>query len=124
MIRLTVPSIDQDDLAAVAQVLDTGFLVQGPRVRSFEENVAQYLGVDASRVVAVSNCTAALHLSLLALGVQPGDLVPVTAYSWLATANVIELCGAQPVFVDIERDTYNMDPEALDAVLKRLTTCS
>ena len=71
--------------------------------------------------VAVSNGTAALHLALLALDVRPGDLVPVTAYSWIATANVIELCGAQPVFVDIEPDTFNMDPTALEAVLKRLT---
>ena len=118
MIRLTVPSIEQDDLAAVAEVLRSGYLVQGPRVRRLEETVEQLVG--CRHAIAVSNGTAALHLALLALDVRPGDLVPVTAYSWIATANVIELCGAQPVFIDIERNTFNMDPEALAAALKPL----
>jgi perosamine synthetase len=124
MIRLMVPSIDAADIAAVSQVLESGFLVQGSHVQLFEQGVADYLGVDPKRVVAVSNCTAALHLSLIALGVRPGDLVLVTAYSWPATANVVELCGAQPVFVDIERDTFNMDPEALQVTLDRLMSNS
>lgn len=118
MIRLTIPSIASEDLDAVSEVLRTGYLVQGPRVAAFERAVAEYVGV--SHAVAVSNCTAALHLSLLALGVSNGDLVLTTAYSWPATANVIELCGAQPVFVDIQPDTYNMDPTALARVLARL----
>jgi perosamine synthetase len=67
--------------------------------------------------VAVSNCTAALHLSLLALGVGPGDRVAVPTYSWPATANVVALCGAEPLFIEIEPDTYNMDPEALEVAL-------
>jgi len=118
MIRLTVPSMAQDDLEAVASVLQTGFLVQGAQVAAFERAVAGYVGVKYA--VAVSNGTAALHLSLLALDVRPGDLVVTTAYSWPATANVVELCGAQPVFVDIRPDTFNMDPEALAIVLERL----
>jgi perosamine synthetase len=118
MIRLTIPSIDDEDLAAVREVLASGQLVQGARVASFETQVAERARTDFA--VAVSNCTAALHLSLLALDVRAGDVVIVTAYSWVATANVIELCGAHPVFVDIRPDTFNMDPSVLEPVLKRL----
>lgn len=118
MIRLTIPSIGDEDLRAVQEVLASGYLVQGPQVAAFEQMVAERAGTDFA--VAVSNCTAALHLSLLALEVQAGDLVIVTAYSWVATANVIELCGAHPVFVDIQPDTFNMDPSALESVLRRL----
>lgn len=118
MIRLTIPSIDEEDLRAVREVLASGHLVQGSQVAAFEALLAERAGTGFA--VAVSNCTAALHLSLLALGVQAGDLVIVTAYSWVATANVIELCGAHPVFVDIRPDTFNMDPSVLESVLKRL----
>jgi len=118
MIRLTIPSIEEDDLQIVRETLATGFLVQGVRVAEFEKAVASYVGV--KHVIAVSNCTAALHLSLLALDVCAGDLVVVTTYSWPATANVIELCGAQPVFVDIKPDTFNIDPDRLAETLARL----
>jgi len=118
MIRLTVPSIEADDLQAVGEVLASGMLVQGPRVATFESAVAEHLGVE--HVVAVSSGTAALHLSLLAAGVGPGDIVVTTAYSWPATANVIELCGAMPVFVDIDPATFNLSPAALEAELSRL----
>jgi dTDP-4-amino-4,6-dideoxygalactose transaminase len=118
MIRLTIPSIEEDDLQVTREALASGFLVQGARVAEFERSIAEYVGV--KHVIAVSNCTAALHLSLLALNVQAGDLVLVTTYSWLATANVIELCGAQPVFVDIQPDTFNMNPEVLAETLGRL----
>ncbi|HQY63616.1 MAG TPA: DegT/DnrJ/EryC1/StrS family aminotransferase, partial [Polyangiaceae bacterium] len=119
MIRLSVPSINEDDLAAVARVLKTGFLVQGPEVAKFEASMKAITG--SKHAVALTNCTAALQLALLALDVRPGDLVPVTAYSWLSTANVIELCGAQPVFVDIDERTFNMCPDALEATLARVT---
>ena len=115
MIRLTVPSLGEEDFQVVREVLATGYLVQGPRVAAFEADIGSYLGVAHS--IAVSNCTAALHLSLLALGVERGDRVAVTAYSWPATANVIVLCGADPVFVDIDPDTYNMSPAALEQTL-------
>ncbi|MGV7224433.1 MAG: DegT/DnrJ/EryC1/StrS family aminotransferase [Nitrospinales bacterium] len=118
MIKLTIPSIELDDLEAVKEVLESGSLVQGERVAAFEKAVADYVGT--KHAVAVSNCTSALHISLLALNVRPGDLVIVAAYSWLSTANVIELCGAQPVFVDIRSDTFNMDPNCLEATLNRL----
>lgn len=122
MIRLTIPSIAEDDLQAVREVLASGHLVQGPRVAAFEQAVAEYVGCQYA--VAVSNGTAALHLALLALDVRPGDIVLVTAYSWLSTANVIELCGAQPVFVDIQPDTFNIDPSCLETTLKRLMAVS
>ena len=118
MIRLTIPSIEEDDLIAVRTALATGFLVQGQRVAAFEHAVAAYVGT--KQAVAVSNSTAALHLALLALDVRPNDLVVVTTYSYVATANVIELCGAQPVFVDIQPDTFNMDPGKLAETLGRL----
>ncbi len=118
MIRLTIPSIEEDDLEAVREALASGFLVQGSRVAAFENAVAAYVG--SRHAIAVSNCTAALHLALLALGVGPGDLVVTTTYSWVATANVIELCGAEPVFVDIQPDTFNMDPSLLEDTLTRL----
>ncbi len=117
MIRLTIPSIEDDDLAAVREVLASGYLVQGRHVAAFEQAVAACVGLP--HAVAVSNCTAALHLSLLALGVGPGDSVAVTAYSFTATANVIELCGARPVFVDIQPDTFNIVPARLAEALDR-----
>ncbi len=117
MIRLTRPSIDESDIQAVADVLRSGYLVQGPQVRRFEQQVAGYVGT--TEAVAVSNGTAALHLGLLALGVAPGDRVAVPAYSWPATANVVVLCGAEPVFVDIDPETFCMEPSQLDRALER-----
>jgi perosamine synthetase len=122
VIRLTIPSIADEDLQAVRAVLASGHLVQGSHVAAFEQAVAKYVGCQYA--VAVSNGTAALHLALLALDVRPGDIVLVTAYSWLSTANVIELCGAQPVFIDIQPDTFNMDPACLENTLQRLMVVS
>ena len=117
MIRLAIPSIEEDDLQAVREALASGFLVQGPRVAAFEQTVADYVGT--KHAVAVSNCTAALLLALMAIEVGPGDSVAVTTYSWPATANVIALCGAEPVFVEIEPGTFNMDPNALAETMRR-----
>lgn len=119
MIRLARPSIDEADLAAVRAAVESGQLVQGRHVVEFENAVARAVG--ARHAVAVTNCTAALHMALLALGVGPGDIVLVAAYSWPATANAVELCGAQAVFVDIDPRTFNMRPDALESVLTRLT---
>lgn len=118
MIRLTIPAIEEEDLQVVRDTLLTGYLVQGPQVAAFEQAVARYVGCQYA--IAVSNGTAALHLALLALDVKPGDMVIVTTYSWPATANVIELCGAQPVFVDIQPNTFNLDPACLEQTLHRL----
>jgi len=118
MIPLTIPSIETDDCQAVQEVLQSGYLVQGPRGAAFEEAIAGRVGT--KHAIAVSSCTAAIHLSLLALNVRSGDMVLVTAYSWPATANAIELCGAQPVFIDILPDTFNLDPDVLRSSLDRL----
>ena len=118
MIRLTRPSIEEDDLEAVRKVVQSGQLVQGPNVARFEEEIAAYVG--ATHAVVVTNCTAALQMALMATNVGPGDLVVVGAYSWPTTANVVELCGAQPIFADIDSATFNIRPDALAETLARL----
>ena len=118
MIRLAVPTIEEDDIQAVVDVLRSGFLVQGPNVKAFEKEYAAYVGTE--HCVAVTNCTCALYLGLLALGVGAGDKVAVCTYSWPATANAIRMVGADPVFVEIERETFNMSPAALEAVLAKV----
>ncbi len=118
MIRLTIPSIANEDIQNVKDVLISGYLVQGAQVKKFEEAVADY--VNRRFAVAVSSGTAALHLALLSLEVGPGDIVIVSAYSYIATANVVELCGARPVFVDIKEDTFNMDSQCLQKTLANL----
>ena len=117
MIRLAIPPIHDDDVAAVADVLRSGLLVQGRHVEAFERAVASYTG--ATHAVAVTSCTSALHLSLLATGIGPGDAVAVSAFSWPATVNVVALVGAEPMFVDIDPLTFNMDPHALAALMER-----
>ena len=117
VIRIASPDITDEEVEAVNRVLRSGQLVQGPHVAEFERRLAPMTGT--AHVVAVSNCTAALHLTLLALGVGSGDEVAVSSYSWPASANAISLTGAKPVFVDIEPDTFNIDPNALSAALSR-----
>jgi perosamine synthetase len=116
MIRLMVPDVGHEEIEAVARVLRTGQLVQGAQVAAFEAALAQRVG--AREVIAVSSGTAALHASLLALGVGPGDQVIVPTYTWPATANVVVLAGADPVFVDIEPITFGMNPPELERALQ------
>lgn len=118
MIRLTVPSIDEEDLDAVRSALASGFLVQGKHVAEFERMLTEKVGVP--HAVAVSNGTCALHLALCTLGVKRGDICVVPAYSWVATANVVEHCGARPIFVDIDRRSFNIDVHKLEETLGSL----
>jgi len=118
MIRLAAPSIEEDDLQAVREVLAAGSLVQGPRVCNLEERIAAATGT--RHAVAVSSGTAALHLAMLALDVGPGDIVLVTAYSWISTSNAVEFCGARPEFIDIDPRTFNMNPRVLERAVDRL----
>lgn len=111
MIRLAEPRFEEADLEAVCRVLRSGRLVQGEQVGQFEEGVAAYTG--APHVAAVSSGTAALHVSLLAMGIAPGDAVFVPAFTFPATANVVELVGARPVLVDVDPATYCVTPAAL-----------
>ena len=99
--------------------LRSGWVTQGPRVAEFEQAFAACVG--APHACAVSNCTTALHLALLAVGVQPGDEVITVSHSFIATANSIRYCGATPVFVDIEPDTFNLDPARLEAAITERT---
>jgi len=116
MIRLTVPTLDEDDFAAVRAVLKSGYLVQGPRVIEFEQKIAAYVGV--KEAVAVTSATAALFLSLDVLELKPAQKVAVTSYSWPSTSNVISLHKAEPVFVDIDPCTFNIDPKKLEEALE------
>lgn len=118
MIKLTTVFIDDEDLQAVREALESGYLVQGPRVAAFESALAGYVG--SAHAIALNSCTSALHLALLALGAGAGDLVLVAAYSFTATANAVELCGARPVFVDIDPKTFNIDPARLLTALEAL----
>lgn len=118
VIPLARPHIDDTDIAAVVAVLRSGMLVQGPEVAALEVALAEVTGT--RHAIAVSSGTAALHAAIAGLGVGPGDLVLVPGYSWQATANVVELVGAEVVFVDIDERTYNMAPDALRRVVRQL----
>jgi perosamine synthetase len=114
-IRLARPEVGEDEVAAVADVLRSGQLTMGPKVAEFEEALAAACGVD--HAVAVSSGTAALHLTVLALGIGEGDEVLVPAYTFPATANVVALAGARPVLVDVDPVTRNLDVERAAAAV-------
>jgi perosamine synthetase len=118
VIRLARPDVGAEELAAVAEVLESGQLTMGPKVAELEAGLAAACGTDDA--VAVSSGTAALHLAVLALGLEPGDEVLVPAYTFPATANVVALTGARPVLVDVDPQTMNLDPaKVYDAVTPR-----
>jgi dTDP-4-amino-4,6-dideoxygalactose transaminase len=102
------PAIGDEEIAAVVETLRSGWLTTGPRAAELEDRMAAYL--EAEHVLALSSGTAAMHLALLALGVGPGDEVITSPITWPATANVIEHCGARPVFCDVRESDLNLDP--------------
>ncbi len=106
------PLISEDEIAEVVATLQSGWIGTGPRAREFEKRFATY--VDARHAVALSSCTAGLHLGLLVLGVRPGDEVITSPLTWCSTANVIAHVGAKPVFVDVDRRTGNIFPERVE----------
>ncbi len=112
MIRIANPMLGEEEKNAVMEVLESGMLVQGPRVEEFEKKFARYIGTE--HAIATSSGTTALYLALLALGVGPGDEVITTPFSFIATANAILFCGAKPVFVDIDSKTFNINPDRIE----------
>jgi dTDP-4-amino-4,6-dideoxygalactose transaminase len=110
------PEFDESEARAVADVLATGWVSQGPKVAQFEELFADRIGV--RHAVATTSCTTALHLALIVAGIGHGDEVICPSYSFIATANAILYAGATPVFADIEPDTWNLDPRDVE---KRVT---
>jgi perosamine synthetase len=117
---MTIPiiksEIGNEEIAAVSEVLLSGWVTQGPKVAEFERAFAEYVG--AKHACAVSSCTAALHLGLLMVGVRPGDVVITVSHSFIATSNSVRYCQAEPFFVDIDPKTLNMDPNALIKVFE------
>ncbi len=108
MIPIALPLLDESEADAAREAVLSGWVSQGPQVAAFEREFAAM--VDAPFACAVSNCTTALHLALIAANIGSGDEVITTSHSFIATANCIRYCGATPVFVDIDPETYNIDP--------------
>jgi dTDP-4-amino-4,6-dideoxygalactose transaminase len=118
MLGFQPPAIGDEEIAAVTETLRSGWLTSGPSAALLEERMRDFL--EAEHVLALASGTAALHLSLVALGVGPGDEVITTPITWPATANVIVHAGATPVFVDVREDDLNIDPARVaDAVTER-----
>ena len=115
MIPIAKPSLGAEEAEAAREAILSGWVTQGPRVKAFEAAFAEKVG--SRYACAVSNCTTALHLALITVGVKPGDVVITVSHSFIATANAVRHCGAEPVFVDVEPETYNMDPLELERFL-------
>ena len=113
------PSIGEEEEQAAVAALRSGWISQGLRVAEFEQNFAEYVG--APGAVAVSSCTTALHLALIAVGVKPGDEVLCPSLSFIATANAIVHAGATPIFVDVDGSTYNVDPNCIERAITART---
>ncbi len=119
MIPIARPMIEAEEKEAVLAVLDSGMLAQGEWVASFEKAFAKYIGV--KHAVAASSGTAALHLAMLAHGIGPGDEVITSPFTFIATANAVLYTGARPVFVDIEPDTFDIDPNQVEESITQRT---
>lgn len=118
-IPVAKPHLGEEEASAAGRAILSGWVTQGPEVAAFEQEFAAYVG--APHACAVSSCTTALHLALLAVGVRPGDEVITVSHSYIATANSIRYCNAVPVFVDIEPGTFNINPREIEFAISRRT---
>ncbi len=112
MIPIAKPQIGEEEINAVTEVLKSGMLAQGRKVKEFEEQFAKYIGTRYA--IATSSGTTALHVALLAHGIKPGDEVITSPFTFIASANSILFCGAKPVFADIDENTFNIDPKRIE----------
>jgi dTDP-4-amino-4,6-dideoxygalactose transaminase len=115
-----LPDIGEEEIAEVVDSLRSGWLTTGPKTKRFEAEFVQFLGSDLE-AIAVNSATAGLHLALEAIGIGPGDEVITTPYTFTATAEVVRYLGADPVFVDVDPDTLNIDPERIETVVTSRT---
>lgn len=118
-IPIALPFIGEEEEKLVLEVLHSGWLTQGTKVAQFENDFSKYHHLKHS--LAVTSCTTGLHLALSAMGIGPGDEVIVPAFTWVATANVVEHCGAKPVFCDVDRETYNIRVEDIESKMTEKT---
>ena len=118
-IPISKPFVGDEEMAAIVEPLRTGWVSQGPLVAEFERRFAEFAGV--SHAVATTSCTTALHVALTALGAGPGEEVIVPAFTWIATPNAVEYVGATPVFCDVDLESYNLDPAALESLVSERT---
>lgn len=116
-IPFAIPDIGEAEIAEVVDSLRSGWITTGPKTRRFEQEFVEYLGGGNLHAVAVNSATAGLHLALEAAGVGPGDEVITTTHTFTASAEVVRYLGADPVFVDIDPDTYCIDPEAVEQAI-------
>jgi dTDP-4-amino-4,6-dideoxygalactose transaminase len=114
-IPITKPFFGPEEIAAISKPLETGWVVQGPYVKEFEDAFSNFSGSRFS--AATSSCTTALHLAVAALKLKPGDEVIVPAFTWVSTANVVEYMGAKPVFCDIDLASFNIAVDQIEALI-------
>jgi dTDP-4-amino-4,6-dideoxygalactose transaminase len=115
------PDIGEDEISEVTASLRSGWLGTGPKVAKFERDFAKYKGYPPSHAAAVNSCTAALHVSMIAAGLQPGDEVITTPMTFCATINSIIHAGLTPVLADVELDSFNIDPAAVESAITSRT---
>lgn len=119
MIKLAVPEVGEEEILEIQEVINSKFLVQGKKVEELEKKIGEILNI--KHVIAVSSGTAALHLSLMSLGIGPGDEVIVPNYTFPATANVVEIVGATPKFVDIKLEDFCIDEQSIEQFITSRT---